>query len=181
MIKKNEESLILRLQNIPIQNVMKIISFPFNFEIFFITVSIFIFIRVITKKDLIFIALGQAILVVFKFTFRRTRPFNNNLFINNLTNKNYRNTSFPSGHSFLASLFCTLLLENKKIKNNRILSTIIRLTPYLVAASRVYLGVHYPSDVLGGLLLGYLYNKLFRKKFKKINFKKIFKKKKKNN
>jgi len=59
--------------------------------------------------------------------------------------------SFPSGHSQLAgSLFSTTALYIKK----RAVSIIMAVLIVLMMMSRVYLGVHYPSDVLVGGLLG---------------------------
>jgi undecaprenyl-diphosphatase len=59
--------------------------------------------------------------------------------------------SFPSGHatnsgSLLTSLY--LLFRNKKIL------AVGGILVFLVCLSRIVLGVHYPSDVLAGLLLG---------------------------
>ena len=62
--------------------------------------------------------------------------------------------SFPSGHSVAAiSLygFLAFVLWKDKKKWQAILAGTWVL---LIALSRVYLGVHYPSDVLGGLALG---------------------------
>ena len=59
--------------------------------------------------------------------------------------------SFPSGHSAHAMLMAMLLAY--------LFPTLTPLFPgwaFLVAASRVYLGVHYPTDTLAGLALGSL-------------------------
>lgn len=67
--------------------------------------------------------------------------------------------SFPSGHAVAASaLYITLALiaaQNERRQRPRriIVATGVSIA-VLVAWSRVYLGVHYFSDVIGGLLLG---------------------------
>lgn len=64
--------------------------------------------------------------------------------------------SFPSGHSFgsfAASMALYLGLANIR-PNKRIWGIVALLGSCIVAFSRVYLFVHYPSDVLTGLVLG---------------------------
>lgn len=67
--------------------------------------------------------------------------------------------SFPSGHAAAASaLFLTLALlatgAERRAGPRRFLIGAALFLAVLVAWSRVYLGVHYFSDVVGGLLLG---------------------------
>jgi undecaprenyl-diphosphatase len=67
--------------------------------------------------------------------------------------------SFPSGHAVAASaLYITLALiaaqTERRQRPRRIVIGAGVSIAVLVAWSRVYLGVHYFSDVLGGLLLG---------------------------
>lgn len=67
--------------------------------------------------------------------------------------------SFPSGHATAASaLYVTLALlaagVERRAGPRRLLIASGVLVAVLVAWSRVYLGVHYLSDVVGGLLLG---------------------------
>ncbi len=67
--------------------------------------------------------------------------------------------SFPSGHTMIAvCLYGYLLyLVNKKIKNKilkRILSIILVIFILSIGISRIYVGVHFASDVLAGYLLG---------------------------
>lgn len=67
--------------------------------------------------------------------------------------------SFPSGHAVAASaLYITLALiagdGERRQRPRRILVWSGVIVAVLVAWSRVYLGVHYLSDVVGGLLLG---------------------------
>lgn len=67
--------------------------------------------------------------------------------------------SFPSGHAVAASaLYITLALIAARSEQRRRPRRIIVVTgvsiAVLVAWSRVYLGVHYLTDVIGGLLLG---------------------------
>jgi len=62
--------------------------------------------------------------------------------------------SFPSGHTQqTTSLFTILMIEFKKKWLYFIGATVI----LLVGFSRMYLGVHWPSDVIGGLIIGVLW------------------------
>lgn len=66
--------------------------------------------------------------------------------------------SFPSGHTMAATalygMLVYLILRSELNKNLKILfSVILSLMTFLVGLSRIYLGVHYASDVLGGFLL----------------------------
>jgi undecaprenyl-diphosphatase len=56
--------------------------------------------------------------------------------------------SFPSGHTSTSTAMAYLLSREYK-------KWIFMLIPVVVAFTRLYIGVHYPSDVLGGFLLGF--------------------------
>ena len=67
--------------------------------------------------------------------------------------------SFPSGHAMAATVFYGLAaayavthLRSRHLAQSAILAAIIMIT--LVCVSRVYLGVHYLSDVIAGLAEG---------------------------
>jgi len=69
--------------------------------------------------------------------------------------------SFPSGHSTMAvalyGFIIYLIWKSKfKQKNKLLVSFILLLIIGLIGISRIYLGVHYISDVWGGFLLGTL-------------------------
>ncbi|MFC6160121.1 phosphatase PAP2 family protein [Kribbella jiaozuonensis] len=63
--------------------------------------------------------------------------------------------SFPSGHSASAAAFAVAVGEVLPA-----LRPILRVAASVVAFSRVYTGVHYPSDVLVGATVGALFGKL---------------------
>ena len=68
-------------------------------------------------------------------------------------------TSFPSGHSMLsAALYLTLgaLLARTvtDLRTKVYLVVVPLILSFLVGLSRVYMGVHYPTDVLAGWMAG---------------------------
>ncbi len=67
--------------------------------------------------------------------------------------------SFPSGHSMMATVvylvLAALLAPEVPDRRSRIfVIAVALLLTFIVGISRVYLGVHYPSDVLGGWSVG---------------------------
>lgn len=66
-----------------------------------------------------------------------------------LTGKPLDKFSFPSGHTLHAVVFSTMLLSYYPM-----LASVVLPFTILVALSRVVLGLHYPSDVIAGAMIG---------------------------
>ena len=68
--------------------------------------------------------------------------------------------SFPSGHTASSFASCTALLLSLPMVTDRRRARICTVAAYilavLIAFSRLYVGVHYPTDVLGGIVIGIL-------------------------
>lgn len=92
--------------------------------------------------------------LVLKNAFQRDRPFWTDPTFENLFN--YFDTiddwSFPSGHTSASFAAAVAIRMWKKVEGN--LAIVLAI---LIALSRIYLTVHYPTDVLVSLVLGIIY------------------------
>ena len=138
--------------------IAKIIT-NFGGAIFLIAITVILFILIKNKKigvaittNLVLVALLNQLL---KNILQRPRPTEYRI----IQETGY---SFPSGHSMASMAFYGYLIyliykyvENKNIK--WILITLLSILICSIGISRIYLGVHYTSDVLGGFLISISY------------------------
>lgn len=143
-------------------------------------VAVILFVVVKEKKDKYSIVCNLFISIALNFVIKniiqRPRPIGYRL----IDESGY---SFPSGHSMVSMAFYGYLIYiiNKNVKNKyvRIISSIaIFSLIILIGLSRIYLGVHYTSDVIGGFVVALSYLMVYtgiikrwgrRKKYKIVN------------
>ncbi|MBD78352.1 MAG: phosphatase PAP2 family protein [Crocinitomicaceae bacterium] len=96
----------------------------------------------------------QASVKLFKNVFMRYRP-SHNLEIKDLVHivNDYRGGMYGFVSSHAANSFVLATTIGMLLRSNKILVG-LWLWAALVSYSRIYLGVHYPSDILGGAFLG---------------------------
>lgn len=129
-----------------------------SFSILFLTIVCLVFIFILKRKDLAIwygttAAIGAAGLnQLVKYAFKKPRPTFEHLI-------NQGGYTFPSGHSmgsviiFGGFLFLILHLHRDlKMKRFWIYCTLFLIL--FIGLSRIYLGVHFASDVIGGYSLG---------------------------
>lgn len=104
--------------------------------------------RVLTFLGMIAVAWGGS--EVIKWLVQRPRPDATLLAHPLLVEHSF---SYPSGHTcFVAALGIALVFVAREHPGRPIVITAATLATVLVAASRVYLGVHYPADVVASVV-----------------------------
>jgi len=167
---------ILRLLHqhriVAFDQVLYIISFTTSFISIGLVLAILIAsirekskpLRIIFFKMLVVLIIAAAISLALKTFIIRERPFNTYPDIEKLSEAG--SSSFPSGHAleaFAIAVAFSLLIPKRKYVIP------VFIWAFLVAYSRIALGVHYPSDVLSGMIIGSLIGWLLPLLITKIN------------
>ena len=96
-----------------------------------------------------------AIVLVLKLAFTQPRPY---LVLDNVNvlAASLDPNSFPSGHtSSTLSIVTVLLLKSKEyFERYKLIDCLLIIFALLIAVSRIYIGMHYPFDVLVGGVIG---------------------------
>ncbi len=99
---------------------------------------------------------ASLLLASLKIAFRRARP---EPFFDTILPASY---SFPSGHSlasfcFYGALAAIITVRIEKFRLKILVWLAATILILLIGISRIYLGVHYPSDVLAGFAVGLIW------------------------
>ena len=157
-------NLIIKLMSTNTTGIMMFIS-HLGSAVTFITLAIAFILLLKNKKDSRCIALNLILVFllnrILKFIIARPRPE----ILRLVPEDGY---SFPSGHAMVSMGFYGFLiyLIYTKIKNKKIKYSLISFLGLLIlfiGISRIYLGVHYFTDVIGGFVIAIIYLKLFIK------------------
>lgn len=133
--------------------------------IILITSLCFIFLK--NKSKLILFNLVNVVTLnqILKLIFARKRPD----ILMLIDEKGY---SFPSGHAMTSTAFYgffVYLIWKSNMNNDKkiLLTTLLIGLIILICSSRIYLGVHYASDVLAGVIISILYLMIYISVIKK--------------
>lgn len=96
---------------------------------------------------LILMIIVDVVVLVVKLLVARERPVDVRLVLPQALSY-----SFPSGHT--ARAFAGFLLLSMSLRHRHLIPPILFINALMIAIGRIYLGMHYPSDVLGGAFTG---------------------------
>jgi undecaprenyl-diphosphatase len=105
--------------------------------------------RIAATEAFITVTGSQGIVQLFKNTIRRKRPYLELPDVNTFWRKLLKDCSFPSGHTttgFSLAVILAMYFPAYSIVSYSLAT--------MVGVSRIYTGMHYPSDVLSGAFLG---------------------------
>ena len=105
----------------------------------------------IAKMCLYALVLSGVIAACLKLAYHSPRPFTVLENVRQLTIPTEPN-SFPSGHT--SSTFSVVSVLVWTLRENKAIVCLLALFAFLVGFSRIYVGVHYPFDVLVGAIVG---------------------------
>lgn len=141
-------------------------SFGIFFAKYFVCILLVLIFLIFLKKwrvilqSLLAVFLAKFVIVdLIKFFWERPRPY-----IENNVNQilEYTGASFPSGHAAIS-----FALSFVVYKYNKKAGILFFVASFLISVSRVFVGIHWPSDILVGALVGifsgWLILKLFRR------------------
>ena len=147
-------------ENNDLTTVVKIITYLGSaYVLIFLAVISLFFIKKNEKYKFISINLVLSFLTnqLLKRVFRRSRP----LFKHLVKEKGF---SFPSGHAMVSFCFYGLIIyyiHKSNLKYKKIYEVLLSIVIIIIGLTRIYLGVHYFSDIVGGFVFGLLYLLLF--------------------
>lgn len=141
-----------------LDRLLPMITFLGNKGWFFIVIAVIMIAIPKTRRWGAWLASALSLGLVFcnmliKNMVERIRPYDRVGDITLLVEK-LNDYSFPSGHTVVAFEFFTVILLMPVKKVYKVLAGVVAFT---MAFSRLYLYVHFPSDVLAGMLLGSLF------------------------
>ena len=148
---------LMKSQYVCIVNFSKAVGVIFDVRVLLIIsflIAIYLWFKDSKKDSVFFVVVGLAgagIIYLLKELIIRARPLSDLIIETGF--------SFPSGHTTIAVLFFGLLtyliFKKNKSKNIKLISSVIFiLISLIIGFTRLYLGVHWFSDVVGGFSLG---------------------------
>ena len=151
--------IVKSFQNEGLTNLLRIITnFGGIVSLFFITIFVSMLLFYYNKRKyalmlVISMLVSSTTYIILKGIVKRPRPIETEMLIPEF------GYSFPSGHTTNNTVFYGIMIyiiyknvESKTLRN--VLIALCNLMIIIISFSRIYLRVHYPSDVFAGLCLG---------------------------
>jgi membrane-associated phospholipid phosphatase len=154
-----DHSIFTKINNPDGKTISKIMVDLSKYGREFVWIGVVAILFVLGKKDgrhaAVFLTVAFLILMplgsIIKSEIDRQRPVVSD---EKLLIKHDTDPSFPSGHATIVSAGVAILLLRFNKGRQIVFSIILGIEAILVCYSRIYVGNHYPMDVMGGILLG---------------------------